>query len=189
LAGRLLDRKQRVDDSHYARRRPWDGTWELAVVSAERRPALQRVGLRSAAAALHLAELREGIWVRPDNLDHARLPAARAVVEAQCWRFFGAAAPPGLEAKLFDLDSWAERARLLGEALDAAGAPAEALAPGDLADGFVLSIAVVRHLQEDPLLPDELLPADWPGDRLRRRYERFDTDYKRQLGRWLRQAP
>ena len=39
-----------------------------------------RAELRAAMAALRLAELREGVWLRPDNLDPQRLPAAQAVV-------------------------------------------------------------------------------------------------------------
>ncbi len=70
---------------------PWDGTWELAVVSLERRSAADRLALRKAATALHLAELREGVWIRPDNLDPDRLPTLRAVLDRQCVHFHGAA--------------------------------------------------------------------------------------------------
>jgi len=34
----------------------------------------------------------------------------------------------------------------------------------------------VRHLLNDPMLPAELLPADWPGARLRTAYHDFATD-------------
>lgn len=44
-----------------------------------------------------------------------------------------------------------------------------------------MSAAVLRHLLADPLLPAELLPADWPGTRLRARYDDFDRDYRRAL--------
>ena len=43
--------------------------------------------------------------------------------------------------------------------------------PDDLAPGFELSAAVLRHLQADPLLPAELLPAGWPGTSLREEYD------------------
>ncbi|MGH9089450.1 MAG: hypothetical protein ACRDYZ_15305, partial [Acidimicrobiales bacterium] len=33
----------------------------------------------------------------------------------------------------------------------------------DLAPGFELSAAVLRHLQADPVLPPALLPTGWPG--------------------------
>ena len=58
---------------------------------------------------------------------------------------------------------------------------AEALAPG-----FELSAAVLRHLQADPLLPGELLPAAWPGARLRADYDRWDARYRTTLRDWSR---
>ena len=35
---------------------------------------------------------------------------------------------------------------------------------------------MVRHLLTDPVLPDELLPEDWPGDRLRASYNEFAAE-------------
>ena len=35
----------------------------------------------------------------------------------------------------------------------------------DIPGRFVAAAAMVRHLLTDPVLPDELLPADWPGAR------------------------
>ena len=185
LAGRLLEREQRVDESYAAPRRPWNGTWELAIVRAgERRPPSVRQELRWATSALRMAEIREGVWARPDNLDHARLPKQQATVERQCLRFFGATAPPGLAADCFDLRAWAATAVQLRDAmrgrLTGDGATSD-----DLASGFRLSIAVVRHLQADPLLPDELLPHAWPGPALRTDYESYDTRFKRALTRSL----
>jgi phenylacetic acid degradation operon negative regulatory protein len=53
---------------------------------------------------------------------------------------------------------------------------------------FALSIAVVRHLQRDPLLPAAFLPDDWPALRLRSTYRRFDAAFKRRMQHALRQA-
>jgi phenylacetic acid degradation operon negative regulatory protein len=50
-----------------------------------------------------------------------------------------------------------------------------------LAKGFMVSAAVLRHLLADPILPAELLPDDWPGPELRRRYEVFDAGYRADL--------
>jgi phenylacetic acid degradation operon negative regulatory protein len=35
---------------------------------------------------------------------------------------------------------------------------------------------MVRHLLTDPVLPAELLPADWPGAALRAAYHDFATE-------------
>src|SRR5690348_12074081 len=163
LAGGLLERRQRVDEaSRAATTPPWDGTWELAVVSLERRSAADRLALRKAATALHLAELREGVWIRPDNLDPDRLPGQRAVLDRQCVHFHDAATDIPVQAvrSLFSLDDWAADAQRLADALhdevDADGAGVD-----DMAYWFGLSVGVVRHLQLDPLLPTELIPRDW----------------------------
>jgi phenylacetic acid degradation operon negative regulatory protein len=185
LAGHLLERRQRVDDASRnanAALRGWDGTWEVAVVSLERRPAADRLELRKAASALHLAELREGVWTRPDNLDRHRLPPSRAVLDQQCIHFHGAASDISRDTarSLFSLDEWSRDALRLIEAMND---ELEAASTDDdtFIDQFALSIAVVRHLQLDPLLPTELIPADWPGNSLRSTYGRFDNAFKRRL--------
>jgi phenylacetic acid degradation operon negative regulatory protein len=187
LAGRLLERRQRVDEASRiddAAARGWDGTWELAIVSLDRRSAADRLELRKAATALHLAELREGVWIRPDNLDPQRLPASRAVLDQQCTHFHNAATDITADKMraLFSLDDWADDARALLDAMNAA------LDESDRDDSsenfryeFALSIAVVRHLQLDPVLPVELIPDHWPGQPLRGTYRRFDDAFKRRL--------
>ncbi|MGZ5378984.1 MAG: PaaX family transcriptional regulator C-terminal domain-containing protein [Mycobacterium sp.] len=184
LAGSLLERRQRVDEA--ARfddtALPWDGTWELAVVSLDRRSAADRLALRKAARGLHLAELREGIWIRPDNLDPNRLPTLRAVLDRQCVHFLGAATDvrPEIVRSLFNLDDWACDARRLAVALHDER-DVEAVDAVDFIYQFALSITVVRHLQLDPLLPAELVPEDWPGHDLRSTYRQFDEVFKRHL--------
>jgi phenylacetic acid degradation operon negative regulatory protein len=185
LAGGLLERRQRVDEASRiddAATRPWDGAWELAVVSLERRSAADRLALRKAATALHLAELREGVWIRPDNLDPDRLPTLRAVLDRQCVHFHGAATdiPAETVRSLFSLDDWAADARRLTLAMRDE-VDAEAVAADDVAYQFGLSVTVVRHLQLDPLLPAELIPPDWPGQDLRSAYRRFNEVFKQRL--------
>jgi phenylacetic acid degradation operon negative regulatory protein len=58
----------------------------------------------------------------------------------------------------------------------------------DFTRQFALSIAVVRHLQLDPLLPAALTPDRWPGQALRERYRRFDKAFKHRLNRAFRQS-
>ncbi|MGK5448657.1 PaaX family transcriptional regulator C-terminal domain-containing protein [Streptomyces radiopugnans] len=175
LTARLLERQARQDDSRAPRTRDWRGEWEIAVVTAERRAAADRGALRHAMAALRLAELREGTWLRPANLLRPRPP----VVTEQCTLLTGApdGDPAELAAALWDLDGWAARARALTAAADAA---AEA---GDPARRFTVSAAVLRHLLADPLLPPALLPGDWPGAALRVRYDAFEADLRAVLRR------
>lgn len=190
LAGRLRERRERVDEASRiddAASQGWDGTWELAVVSVERRSAGERLELRKAAAALHLAELREGVWIRPDNLDPQRLPSSRAVLDEQCTHFHRATTDISGDTVryLFSLADWAGDARRLVEAMDEAMDDA---IHENLPHQFALSVAVVRHLQLDPVLPAELNPKDWPGRELRSGYRRFDDAFKRRLNGAFRAA-
>ncbi|MEU4894005.1 PaaX family transcriptional regulator C-terminal domain-containing protein [Streptomyces sp. NPDC044780] len=173
LTDRLLARQARQDDSRAPRTRRWDGGWEIAVVTSDRRQAAERAALRQAMATLRLAELREGTWMRPANLVRPRPD----VVAEQCRWFTGApeADPAGLAARLWDLDGWARQARLLGTALDDAEGPAQR---------FTVAAAALRHLLADPVLPARLLPEDWPGGELRRRYDAFEREFRALLPRY-----
>ena len=187
LVGRLAERQARQAASRRADTLPWDGTWELATVDGDgRRPAADRAALRDACRQLRLVELREGVWARPANLDAARAPEAAAVVGAWCHRWQGARPDPApVVDDLWDLAAWAAEAEALRREMAGLLGPLEAGDHAALAPGFVTSAAVLRHLQADPLLPPELLPAAWPGDALRRGYDRYDAAYRAVLRTWL----
>jgi len=190
LAGPMLARQARQAASRSAERRRWKGEWEMALVVDGRRSASDRADLRAAMARLRLAEVREGVWLRPDNLDATRVADAAAIVADQCTRYTARPDdehPAELAARLWPLDEWAATtAGLRAEMADLV----EALESGDtaaLARGFVLSAAVLRHLLADPLLPPELLPPSWPGDDLRAEYDRYDRAFKSVWRDWFRQ--
>jgi phenylacetic acid degradation operon negative regulatory protein len=46
----------------------------------------------------------------------------------------------------------------------------------DIPGRFVAAAGMVRHLLTDPVLPDELLPGDWPGTQLREAYTNFAAE-------------
>jgi phenylacetic acid degradation operon negative regulatory protein len=182
LAGRLLERRDRQDDSLTARTRTWDGRWRMVVVTSSGRTADQRAERRRRMVRARLAEQREGVWLRPDNLELRPDPADDpdlAVYVAE-----PVADPVVLAAGLWDLGGWAVRARALQAALEAR----PTAGPDDLAPGFALSAAVLRHLQADPLLPAVLLDDDWPGGPFRSTYAEWDRRYRRVLRDWGRSA-
>ncbi|GGJ07991.1 PaaX family transcriptional regulator C-terminal domain-containing protein [Streptomyces brasiliensis] len=166
LSERLLARQRRQDDALHPRTRAWDGDWEMVVITATGRGPAERAELRARLTALRLAELREGVWLRPASLDRP-LPGDLEPV-AQTYVARPDPDPRELAARLWPLDAWAATARALLAHVTGADSPAARL---------TAFAAVVRHLLTDPVLPAPLLPADWPGADLRAAY----ADYQREL--------
>lgn len=176
LNARLVERQRRQEEAVrlHAEESPWDGTWLVAVVTASGREAGERSALRAGLRAQRLAELREGVWLRPANLD-CELGRFREVSVLRHARPDEDEAE--LVARLWDLPGWSRRAQAL---LDAAETR-------DGADGsaerFTVMAGIVRHLLDDPLLPPALVGPGHLGARLRETY----ADYRTELGR-LREA-
>lgn len=164
LSDRLLARQRRQDEALDPRTRPWDGTWITLVVTAAGLAAPARAAFRKELQDLRFAELREGVWLRPDNLcldlpgpvrDRVRVLRARDEDPAE------------LASRLWDVSAWSRTGhRLLREIADAQDLPAR----------FSVAAAMVRHLLTDPVLPAELLSADWPGMRIRAAYSDFAAE-------------
>lgn len=164
LSDRLLARQRRQDAALHPRTRDWDGGWLTVVITATGADARSRTALRAALRDARLAELREGLWLRPDNLVTGLPELAAGRVRVLRSRDDD---PAGLAALLWDLPAWAETGRRLLADLQGAG---------DVPARFEVAAAVVRHLLTDPVLPDVLLPADWPGAALRQCYTDFAAD-------------
>jgi phenylacetic acid degradation operon negative regulatory protein len=174
LSDRLTGRQRRLDEGRHPATRPWRGGWEMAVLEPGIRAAVERAAVGSELAALRLAELRRGVWIRPANL-RRDWPST---LDGKVWRFearaLAADADGGhLVGRLWDLAGWSERAEALMAALTL-----DSRAPRR----FGVAAAIVRHLEEDPLLPAALLPDGWPGPLLRESY----AGYERELGELLR---
>ncbi|HNM12827.1 MAG TPA: PaaX family transcriptional regulator C-terminal domain-containing protein [Mycobacterium sp.] len=164
LSDRLLARQRRQDAVLNPRTRPWDGIWTTLVITTVGTDARTRAALRNTLSDRRFGELREGVWLRPDNLDDTlpeeildRVRVLRARDED----------PAGLAARLWDLPAWSQTGHRL---LD------EMAAATDIPGRFTAAAAVVRHLLTDPVLPEELLPDRWPGDPLRAAYENFAAE-------------
>lgn len=164
LSDRLLARQRRQDDAIDPRVRPWRGDWVTLVVTSVGNDARTRASLRTAMHGKRFGELREGVWMRPDNLELDLGPEIDARVRVLRARDDD---PAELAALLWDLPAWAQAGHEL---------LAEMSAAPDIPGRFVVAAATVRHLLTDPVLPAELLPADWPGARLRAAYHDFATE-------------
>jgi phenylacetic acid degradation operon negative regulatory protein len=174
LSARLLSRQHRQDEGLHPDVRPWRGRWELAVLRPGAHGANRLAAARAELSQLRLAELRSGVWTRPDNL----LRPWSGDLEGRLWCFeakaaFGAAKAAELAKSLWNLPAWAGTAEALLEALADTTDPAQR---------FILAAATVRHIRDDPVLPPSLLPPRWPGRRLRLAYE----SYSRELGELMR---
>ncbi|MFJ3442433.1 PaaX family transcriptional regulator C-terminal domain-containing protein [Streptomyces sp. NPDC086081] len=165
LSDRLLQRQRRQDEAVRPRTRAWDGDWEMVVITATGRGPAERAELRTRLTGLRLAELREGVWLRPANLTRA-LPGDLDRVAEHCTARPGRPAPE-LAADLWPLDAWAATARTLLAHIARTPRPA---------DRLTAYAAVVRHLLADPVLPPALLPADWPGADLRAAYTAYQDE-------------
>ncbi|MEU7406804.1 PaaX family transcriptional regulator C-terminal domain-containing protein [Streptomyces sp. NPDC044948] len=165
LSERLLERQRRQDEAVRPHTRAWDGDWETLVITATGRGPAARAELRTRLTGLRLAELREGFWLRPANLDRP-LPAA---LDRVAERLVSRPGTPARElaARLWPLGEWSDTAQAL---LAHAG---RSRSPADRLTAFA---AVVRHLLADPVLPAELLPPGWPGAALRDAYAAYQGE-------------
>ncbi|MEU9399827.1 PaaX family transcriptional regulator C-terminal domain-containing protein [Streptomyces sp. SID4985] len=171
LSDRLLARQRRQDEAVRPLTRGWDGDWEMVVITATGRDPAARADLRSRLGELRLAELREGVWLRPANLERP-LPGELHHV-ALMYRGRPDEPAAHLVARLWPLPAWATTAHSLLTRAAVAGTPATRLAA---------YAAMVRHLLTDPVLPPELLPPDWPGDRLRAAYAGYQRELAGSVG-------
>lgn len=187
LSGRLLERFHRQQSARTATgsEGDWGGDWILLAIRAERRSARERATFRDAALALHLVEMREGLWARPDNVDLAADADAYGSVSAPGTWIRGAR-PDDVDAFVapFQVEAWAATARDL---LEEMAELQPALDDGDtsaLAAAFLVDAAVIRHLTADPVLPSPLLPSDWPGMSFRSAFAVFDQSVTTTWREW-----
>jgi phenylacetic acid degradation operon negative regulatory protein len=188
LAGRVRRRQPAQEWSLAPEVRAWDGDWLLGVVTAGARSAEDRGALREAVRRLRMAEVREGVWTRPDNLPRAAAPVdAWKAADTQCAWWHGR---PGDDAialtnRLFDPEAWATRARTLTGRLEASTTALDPDRADGLADAFVVGAAALAHVRSDPLLPAELCGDDWPGAALRHAYREYQTAFEAATRNWF----
>lgn len=167
LSPRFAARQRRQDEGVAERDHPWDGTWEMAVVVVAGRAGPDRAALRTTLLGARLGELREGVWTRPANLSRAASYTTEDVLT--CFVATELADPRAVAATIWDLGAWAAGGRGLLESLERETEPMRRLAT---------AARIVRHLAEDPILPRELLPRDWPGEDLRQAYRAYQAELR-----------
>jgi phenylacetic acid degradation operon negative regulatory protein len=164
LSDRLMARQRRQDDAINPQLRSWNGSWTTLVITSVGIDARARAALRITLQQNRFGELREGVWLRPDNLEVV-LPSEVLSRVRVLHTYDDDAAV--LAAQLWDLTGWAATGRQLLEDMNTAT---------DVPGRFVAAAGMVRHLLTDPVLPDELLSKNWPGAALRRSYAEFAAE-------------
>jgi phenylacetic acid degradation operon negative regulatory protein len=162
-ANRRLDEAgDRIYGRHHA---DWDGAWQLVLVDPPSARSA-RARLRADLTFLGYAELSDNVWVSPFARGELESVLERAGARARTARAVDVRPVP---TAAWDLDAlragyagWIESAeRLVAEKL--AGHDDEDRAA--FAGRFHLVHEWRKFLFADPGLPEELLPADWPGRR------------------------
>ena len=169
-ANRRLDE---AGDRIYGRRHPdWDGAWHLVLVDP---PSMRsaRARLRADLAFLGYAELADNVWVSPFARAELDSVLERAGARARTARAVDVRPEPTEAWDLDELragyDGWLSNAgSLVAEHLDGHRDEDEAAFAGR----FHLVHEWRKFLFADPGLPDQLLPADWPGRRAAELFQR-----------------
>lgn len=175
-AGRLRRALALEDESD-----PWDGLWRLTAFSLPEGRRADRDALRSGLSRFGGVSIAPALFLstndpRPPLRHYAALPDPEVIdqlIVAEVTRIdiAGLDDPSAILARYWDLGpvreayGAADRALARFAAIDAADDPVRRAA-----DALILSEPFAAALAIDPLLPNELLPADWPPRQVRRRF-------------------
>jgi phenylacetic acid degradation operon negative regulatory protein len=156
------------------RRAPWDHQWHLVSYSIPETQRELRDQFRKRLSYLGFGSLSAGAWITPHNLrgeveELARDLAVEPLVDQFRGAYLRPREAPALAARIWPLEQLAAGYRAF---LGRWGGVAEQLshAPDNGvpdARAFVLRFWLIHEYQrfflEDPNLPPDLVPLDWPG--------------------------
>ena len=180
LSGHLVARQARQSASRSGATVPYDGSWWLAVVTTSGSTAEVRGARRRALAYARLAELRDGVWMRPANVALALPDSLDADVEIMAARARRRAEPRRPVVG---------HAHLGGPRRGATACARCALARPPRGAGAGIR-ALGRGLASPPERPAAARRAaarpGWPGAALRTAYDDWDSRYRATLRDWSR---
>ncbi|WP_155546959.1 PaaX family transcriptional regulator [Amycolatopsis camponoti] len=143
--------------------RQWDGTWTLLGFSMPESWQRQRHALRSRLLWAGFGSLQGGLWIAPGEVDPVPLLDGLGA-DAHVKVFQARALPPtevaGIVREAWDTHGLAARYR----AFLARWQDPESQAPDSLARDLLLESDWLQTIRDDPRLPREHLPADWPAE-------------------------
>jgi phenylacetic acid degradation operon negative regulatory protein len=144
----------------------WDGTWTLLGFSMPESWGRQRHALRSRLLWAGFGSLQSGLWIAPSTVDVA--PLLDGLGADGHVKVFQARTLPPTEIidiihEAWDVDQLADRYRAFLARWDNP-AQAAAQAPDSLARHLLLESDWLQTIRDDPRLPRQHLPADWPAE-------------------------
>ncbi len=166
----VLDGRARVREAGVATSAPWDGAWTVVAFSMPESWQRERHGLRARLAWAGFGMVQAGLWVAPRRVDVAPVLSGLGI-DDHVRVFTGAPAAPTdatrLVAEAYDLPALAARYEEFLARWDGADAADD----GDpLARLVVLSTDWLQTVRDDPRLPLDFLPSDWPAVRAEARF-------------------
>lgn len=163
--------------------RRWNGTWTLLGFSLPESRRGDRHLLRARLMWQGFGMLQNGLWIAPGEVDVAELLTDLDVID-NVNVFVGKVLPPTNTAatisSTWDLDALATRYRQFLQRWDTACPLPDA--PDDLSRQLWLGAEWLLLVREDPRLPLEHLPADWPAVRAEHVAIRLREAYERSAG-------
>lgn len=163
------------------RREPWDGQWHVVTYSIPETRRELRDAFRKRLTYVGFGSLSAGAWATPHDLRQEVGQLARDLGVAPCVDQFRGAFLGGdgraLCARVWPLSALAEGYRRFLERWEPIACEAEHRAGIADSRAFVLRFWLIHEYQrfflEDPDLPDDLLPGDWPGHQGQQLFERL----------------
>lgn len=155
----------------------WDGTWTLLGFSLPESWQQQRHVLRSRLLWAGFGGLQGGLWIAPSTVDVR--PLVDDLGLSDLVKVFQARAMPptdvdDLVRDAWDLDTLGERYRRFLSRWDVSDPVPEL--PDGLARQLLLQTEWLQIIRQDPRLPQEHLPDDWPAERAQRVFKALHAD-------------
>ncbi len=183
LGEQMATRQRTQDAGRRPVEEPWDGAWWFAIVDADRRPIGERRVFRRRMRDHRMGELRPDLWLRPANLAGPEPGTGIFVVRGR----IEGRDPVELARRLWDLDRLRSESRVLTALNEEALGWLATDGADALVDTVVVSVATVRVLLADPLLPEALVGPAWPVGLLRSTYDRLERAHNQMMASFLTQ--
>ena len=148
----------------------WDGTWRTASFTLGEDRKRERNALREVLVGMGAAPLMPGLYVHAVDwgpwleaaIEQLAVTDAVVISEIETWTVHGLTEPRAIAARLWPLEAITESYRNFVDRFSAVPGPSADPA-ADLARAIDVVSAFESCIRQDPLLPPELLPSDWPG--------------------------